>query len=447
MEKTSSIHYRSVFVVLLLFGLSLPLSKSLSSMLTGLVYLYAAAAASLDREFRRCITEGVRQPLNLSIALYVAVALIGLFFSEDLVEGVRRFKTVSNLLLVYVMVSMFLDLDQDASGRFRRGEQLLFALIAGLFVFDIIGLSTYLGITGDEPYKLPLKPLNTHHIWFANLNAVGLYTALSLLLFSSYRRNPAVKAFLVSFVVTGIVSIVLSTSRTAWLGIGVVIPLISFFLFEKKSRFLAALLVLAGAAVLLYLYSSTVHTRILQIFSDIAGFYSDPSVFSSVGGRFMMWKASWKMFLSNPVFGVGTGDYIVTVSRYVESGEFPRYLLTFNQPHNIFIFALATNGLVGLAAVLYLFFRTVALSKRMLGAGPQKRLFGFVSLSVAVHFMVAGLADSLLHIQVLLCTFAFILGVCLRKTSIIERGGVSVCRTACSRAEPEREGIRVPEVV
>ncbi|NOZ25945.1 MAG: O-antigen ligase family protein [Nitrospirae bacterium] len=400
----------------MLFGLSLPLSKSFNSILTGLVYIYYLTAVSFDRTLWRRVTAGIRQPLNVSIVLYVAVALLGLFMSEDLIEGVRRFKTISNLLLVYVMVSTFLDLDQDAASRRRKGEQLLLSLVAGLFVFDLIGLSTYFGVTGDEPYKLPLAPLNTHHIWFANLNAVGLYTAVSLLLFSSSRRSTALKVFLSAFVVIGVVSILLSTSRTAWFGLAVVIPVYAFFLFRRKRHFLLTLLLLTGTAILLYLFNSTVHTRILQIFSDISRFHADPSASSSVGGRFMMWKASWKMFLSNPLFGVGTGDYILTVSRYVDSGEFPAYLLEFNQPHNIFIFALATNGLLGLAAVLYLFCCIIRQTKGLLGADGRERLFGFVALPVAVHFMVAGLTDSLLHIQVLLCTFAFVLGVCVRRS-------------------------------
>ncbi len=416
MKKTSAKHYKFIFALLLLFGLSLPLSKSLNSILMGLVYISFLAKAFLDRDFRKGLADSINQPLTIPIISYVLVSALGLFISEDLVEGVRRVKTISNLLFIYIMVSTFMDLDQSACSRFKRGEQLLLAMLSGLFVLDMIGFLTYFGIIGGNAYRLPLTSLHLHHIWFANLNAVGLYAAASLLLFSSYRRVPLIKAFIASFIVMASISILFSTSRTAWLGLAVVVPLFAFFLFKKKKHFLISMLFLVGAALLLYTFNPTVHTRIAQIFSDIAGFYSDSATSTSVGGRFMMWKASWKMFLSNPLFGVGTGDYIATVTRYVESGDFPGYLLEFNQPHNIFIFALATNGLLGLAALLFVFYSILKLSRRQVRSDSAERLFGFVAFAVAVHFMVAGLADSLLHIHVLLCTFAFVLGVCVRSS-------------------------------
>ena len=70
-----------------------------------------------------------------------------------------------------------------------------------------------------------------------------------------------------------------------------------------------------------------------------------------------MWKAAVLMFLSNPLIGVGTGNYVPTMTAYVSAGKFPEVLLDYNQPHNIYFFALATNGLLGLAALLYLFYR------------------------------------------------------------------------------------------
>ncbi len=416
MKNTSAAQYKPVSVVLLLFAFSLPLSKTLNTTLMGLVYVYLLATAATNRDFRKAAAGSINQPLVLPIVLYILVPVIGLFTSEDMIEGLRRIKTVSNLLLVYMMVSTLLDLDQDASRRDRRGEQLLLSLLAGLFMFDLVGFSEYFGITGDRAYTLPLAPLGVHHIWFANLNAVGLYAAASLLPFSTYRRLPVLRASLALLVVFSCVSMLLSTSRTAWLGLAVVVPLAAFLGLERRRHFLVSMLLLVGAALLLYLFNSTVHTRVTQIFSDISGFYADSGAATSVGGRLMMWKASWKMFLSNPLFGVGTGDYSAVIRRYVESGEFPPYLLEFNQPHNIFVFALATNGLPGLAAVLYLFCSIVRLSKGLVRSDSGNRLFGFVALATAVHFMAAGLADSLLHIHALLCTFAFVMGVCLRRS-------------------------------
>ena len=141
-----------------------------------------------------------------------------------------------------------------------------------------------------------------------------------------------------------------------------------------------------------------------------------------MGWRFLMWKASLTMFLSNPLFGIGTGDYVVTMHRYIESGAYPSSLLQFNQPHNMYLFALATNGLLGLAVLLYLFFRifTSTLSSGNTSAGRKQ--LSFLAIAVTVHYIVAGMTDSLFNIFILRFSFAFVMGICIRAGSVQPAG-------------------------
>jgi len=83
--------------------------------------------------------------------------------------------------------------------------------------------------------------------------------------------------------------------------------------------------------LLAYQFSAIVQSRVSSIFSDIA-LYTRGETFSNVGDRFVMWKAAFSMFLSNPLMGVGTGDYMATCVSMSLPDRAER-ILGFNQPH------------------------------------------------------------------------------------------------------------------
>jgi len=125
-----------------------------------------------------------------------------------------------------------------------------------------------------------------------------------------------------------------------------------------------------------------------------------------------------KMFLSNPLLGVGTGDYMSTMRLYVASGTVPARILGYNQPHNMYLFALATNGILGLAALLYLLYSIFSSALSSGKASPGQERLSFLATAVAVHYLVAGMTDSLFNIFILRFSFAFIMGVCIRRYSL-----------------------------
>jgi O-antigen ligase len=408
--------YTILFNLLPIFAVLLPVSKSANTLVMGLIYVYCLVLVIRHREARSDIYPSFRQPLVIPIAMFILAAAAGLFLSGDLMKGLSGIKSISNLLLIYLMVSGILDMEHDPELRHKRTEEVLFAFIAGIYVLDLIAAMKYFGIIGGEAHTLPLSPPGMHHIWFGNLNAIGLYAALSLVFFSSFFRSARSRTALISFIAAGTLCVLFSLSRTAWAGIMVTtIVLIYFMSRDKKLAFLSVLLFLA-AGLVAYLIVDIVHARIDQIFSDISMFFSNVRS-TSLGGRFVMWKAAWRMFLSSPLWGVGTGDYEVTVLKYVQAGQLPQFVLQYNQPHNMYLFALAENGLLGLSALLYILYRAFA-SARMMLHTRESRPLGFIAMAVSCHYATGGFTESLFNIHVLICSFAFLMGVALRRSSV-----------------------------
>jgi O-antigen ligase len=84
----------------------------------------------------------------------------------------------------------------------------------------------------------------------------------------------------------------------------------------------------------------------------------------------------------------------------------------------MYLFALATQGVIGLTALLYIFYSILKISLKRINSFKVQSLCGYIALMTAVHFLVAGLTESLLNIHVLTSSFALILGIGLRKSFI-----------------------------
>lgn len=118
-----------------------------------------------------------------------------------------------------------------------------------------------------------------------------------------------------------------------------------------------------------------------------AGEYAYPLADTSVGQRLAMWRAAWMLFLSHPLLGVGTGAYQPSTDRLIAEGKIMPTIASYDHPHNDYLNALASAGIVGflvLLAVLLLpawfFIRAVCSGDRVthaLGLGGLFTVIGF----------------------------------------------------------------------
>jgi len=406
-------YYRYLINGLFLFSFSLPLSKSVSTVALLLVVLGTVFCVIKYPDFRTTIFKHLRQPVLLPAFLIVLTAVAGLVFTENLSTGLTLIHKLSDLLLIYVTVAVLLQSAENEDEDYRISEKLLISFILGMAVLDAIGIMTFLGIIGTKQYTLPLAPIKVHHIWFANMNAMAMYIAGALMFYSPQGMVRRTRLLLGSFILLGIVCIVLSTSRTAWLGMVVTSTALAFILIKRKRVLFATLASLIGVSMLLYVFNPIIHERVSLAINEVRQFSSE-SVGTSIGDRFLMWKAAFSMFLSNPLVGAGTGDYMRMLRSYVAAGDYPSHLLEYNQPHSMYLYALATNGLLGFAALVFYFIRILRVANGLFVTRLRLSLFGITALAVTIHFMIAGLTDSLLSIQILRYSFIFIIAVCVR---------------------------------
>lgn len=96
--------------------------------------------------------------------------------------------------------------------------------------------------------------------------------------------------------------------------------------------------------------------------------------------RIYQWKIGWKMFVDNPIMGVGQGNFPYEFRRYEVEGGFSHGLHGRSRAgraaHSLYFTLLPELGLLGIALwllILYHFFRETRLTRHLIGAcGPPR---------------------------------------------------------------------------
>jgi len=395
-------------VGLLLFGFSLPLSKSINTILMFCIYGYLIILSIKIRSiWQEYIKNIFKYPLTLPILLFIGTNILGLINSDDLLKGIERVKSISNLLLTYVMLSLTLSIIQKE----KMKIYLLFSFITGILFLDFLSIATYFGFISNKKYQIPLSPLNMHHIWFGNLNTLGLYVAISLSMIAKKNNNWIKTLYIILFSIIVLFSIIFSISRTAWIGIlGTGFIFVLLIIRDLKTKLIIYLF-----SISLVISSSLsipiIHMRLTDAAEDIRLFLSG-NVDTSIGARLLMWKISIKMFLSNPIIGVGTGDYNLFLKDCITKGWPHSFLLHYNQPHNMFLFILATNGIIGLFSFLYIFKKIFSISILQ----KPIQAYSILAIMVSTHYIIGGLSESLMNIHMFICCFSFLIGLSLHSS-------------------------------
>ena len=294
-------------------------------------------------------------PLVHAILVFVALHFIGLLWTSDWdYAGLMLSKSLKYLLLPVLMTVV-------------RKEHIIYYFMSFLASMVIVALISY-GLHWEVIPKYEFLRLRdpslgmipfVHHVVYNPMLAITLYLLLYVIFLLDNVPRSLKIAGLVLFVVMGI-NMFITPGRMGYL---VFLSLLTLFIFQlyPKNLFkssITALLFLITFVPAIYWVSPMVQERVDIAIHEVQSYEDEPN--SSIGLRVVMLLNSFEIIKENPLFGVGTGDYM---KEYITTTQehFPEATRILLHPHNVFMHEMVKFGIFGLLSLGYLFYAMLKL--------------------------------------------------------------------------------------
>jgi len=353
-------------------GLSIPISVALDNILIGLI----AILWLLSGNWRGKAAAVRQNPVAVA-----ALVLFGL-----LAVGATYGNGNTGVLLKYIdvlLIPVFLVFFQDAKTR----ERALLAFCIAAAASAAVSHLAYLNLLSHSS----LLPREAYYpIGFKGSITHSLIVAFAAYLFALYAREEPNRIYRVGYIALALAAVhnvvFMGWGRTAYLVLALLF--LYFFVVTLGRRGLAAFCALAAAIfATAYLGSATFQQRITDFAQQLRGWQPGVPSDDSVGERFEYFINSLRLIREHPLFGSGTGSFPAEYARIVADQNM---LATVN-PHNEYVLIAVQIGLLGLASLVYLFYR----QWRYAGALAQ-RFYRDLARGLVLTFVVGCLFNSLL---------------------------------------------------
>ena len=178
----------------------------------------------------------------------------------------------------------------------------------------------------------------------------GLLLALLPLMFVLLRctRNILARLLLLACSGASLAAILLSGSRIAVIGL---LAIGIYYIFQSKRKALTFVVCVVICCLVWIALPNAYRQRYLTVETYATGGQLD----ASNELRLEVWKAGQKIFLHNPLVGVGAGQFPTAYGLIYLRGEHKAWM----NPHNLLIQIACELGIVGLAAFVYFFAQIV----------------------------------------------------------------------------------------
>ncbi len=233
-----------------------------------------------------------------------------------------------------------------AFGTFLGASQLRIVPWIRAFVCGVFAVFCYVNLRFPGDVEV-----GAMHTALGNYILYSLLLAASIALLSILYRHEDRRALKIVYLLGiglfffGLVS---GKGRSGLLALLFLLPMIAANIFGKISRGRA--LLICAVAVLATLMSPEVEIRINAAVNDLRLFQQDVTN-TSLGYRFEMWETAVDVLRDDPLLGVGPAGFGTAWNAKPR----PKEARVFVEPHNAFLFFGAAYGVVGLAALVWLY--------------------------------------------------------------------------------------------
>jgi O-antigen ligase len=356
-------------------GFSIPVSTALDNVLSGAILLLWLVSGGYAHKLRTIRSN----PVALAALALFALCIVGVLWSiGSSVDDLLFLRKYSNLLLIPILVTIF----TEAEDR-RRG---LLALSAALVITLIASYGLAFGVipTGGVMTGAPADP--TVFKWRIPHN---ILMAFACILFAEMARSTRGRERWVwgLLAVLAVINVILMVKgRTGYVVLAGLTLLWVASSLRWKGLVAAVVLVIAGFAVV-YQVSDSFHARVDQTANEAAQWRPGVATETSVGIRLEFYRNTFEIVRHHPLLGVGTGGFFKAYESQVQGTP----MVPTRNPHNMYLLVLVQFGILGLAALVYLFYAQWRCAQRL-----RSRSDVVLAYALIVTIALSGLFNSML---------------------------------------------------
>lgn len=304
--------------------------------------------------------------INIFIGLYIFIDFLSrlfAFYPEDALIGIKR-----NLLFLIFFVCIIKVYD----------KKILFNLLIAVLV-----IQSLISIGELVQYLLSIKEALNEKL-FSEIRIDYLAYPITTgeikmlvfflffpLIFLKGRSMFMDKRALIGLLIPIFISMMLTQSRNVWLALFFCMLIVGFVINKKFLITFIAVVIIAGA-----LLPSKYTDRVKSIVD--VNHVSNSS-------RLIMWSTGWKMFINNPIIGVGDNKVMEVYQYYRPEKTDAEH----SHLHSNIFMILATNGIVGFAIwvglFLFIFFRFIKYYKMNLPQEYKLLILGCILVLISFH--------------------------------------------------------------
>ena len=335
--------------------------------------------------------------LNTAALLFLTAAFITIPFAFVKMRALNMFISLFKFFSVYLMIITIIDNEKKLKGF----VYLYLAMIALLFVEPFI-----LSLQGEGfIYNNHMMRLAGITGYFKHPNQLGGITAENIPFFyylMRHDKSKAVKLVSLILMIIGLRVIMLTQSRTAFIGV-MIFGL--YLLATSKKKVLCSILLILSVLLLWNFAPPETKNRFLTLsnLGDVITYdqqddqqefrREDHEKYGSMASRWTLIRRSLIVFAENPVLGVGLDCFISVNGR--------RWGLWF-PPHSTYTQALCEMGIVGTFAficVVFLTFKNLSYAKSIMKKIQAQDHFIIFMVNALTAYLVVRLAVSFFGIE------------------------------------------------
>lgn len=375
-----------IFGLLLVYALATNLSVGITS--TCIVLMVATTVLQkVKTKAIPCLEPGIKKVFLIYFFFQLIIALFSWNTSVSVYEVFSTFTRV--VIPMYYAMSYI-----------RSTKQLVLicvAVLTSLLISDFTGL-----------YQLSNNILLRVNGASDNPNMFAVHIIMTLpLMYMVFRNNILgnyVKYYM--FFVLGIstVMLLIARSRSSWVTLVCMIAVLLYCDEDNRKLLIKAI----SAFVILLVGIGVFMPEFVDRIASIVDLEN-----KSNSDRFLMWQASWAMFMDYPLTGVGQEQW--QQAYYGPYNDFVTPYYYFSHPHNNIIQQLAQGGLCGVFSYcfLHLFFAYKLLKMKLSKKNSIVQCCGVVGLLIWLGLQVTGIFDVNLDKIVIMREYWFIMGAML----------------------------------